>query len=390
MDSTAIHQLTEKYYEKIVFWRRLFRTHPELSGQEHSTQRRIIEELSSMGIGVRTVGTGVIGDLTGGLPGKLIAIRADMDALPIADEIDKPYRSQEKGVCHACGHDAHMAMLLGVAAVFAECRQGLKGSLRFIFQPHEECFPGGAPRMIAAGALDGVDVILGAHVWQSIPVGRAGITYGPIMAAPDEFIITVKGRGGHAAMPHETINPILAGAHIVTALNTIVATQLPPHAQAVVAVGAFKAGEPYNIIPDTAVIKGTVRTFDEEIRKQIHQRIEEICRGICLSLGAQYHVETILGFPAVINHRRVSALLAESAGETLGAKGIDEIEPVMGGEDFSYYLEKTEGAFFFVGVGNGQPYTSYPHHHPQFDLDETGLKYGVQIMGRTICKLLEE
>jgi len=387
---TWIRNSINKHYQSIVSLRRHFHTYPERSTQEFNTQRKIMEELSLLGLTPQKIAsTGVIADLQGALPGKTIAIRADIDALELQDECEKVYQSQIPGVCHACGHDGHIAMLIGVAKLLVECKNSLAGRVRFLFQPSEEIFPGGAEAMIREGALNGVDAIIGTHLWQSLTVGTMGITYGAMMASPDEFTIRIQGKGGHASMPHQTVDALLVGAQIAVALNTIISRNVDPMKQGVISLGVFKAGDSFNIIPDTALLNGTVRSFDETIRNLLFDRIEQITKGICQGAGATFTIEKTLGFSPVINHPDITKVLAKAGAETLGMENVLTINPVMGGEDFSLYLEKIPGAFIFVGIGNEDTGIIYPQHHPKFDMDEKALAYGTEIMTRATLALLK-
>ncbi|EAX47675.1 amidohydrolase [Thermosinus carboxydivorans Nor1] len=389
MEEKDLKKLVEKHRDAVVALRRHFHTYPEIGGKEFKTQEKIMAELAALGLEPRkAAGTGVIAELQGALPGKTVAIRADIDALPIQDDCRQPYQSQHENVCHACGHDGHTAMLLGLAKVFTDLKGELAGNIRFLFQPSEERFPGGALGLIEAGALDGVDAIIGAHLWQPLKVGTIGVTYGRMMASPDEFSITVQGRGGHGSMPQQTVDPILVGAQIVLALNTIVSRNVDPMENAVVSLGVFKAGDIFNVIPDTAVLHGTVRTFEQEVRLKIFERIEQIVKNICEAAGASYKLDKFFGYPPVFNNPAVSKVIAAAGCEVLGPDGVVEIKPVMGGEDFSYYLQKVPGAFVYVGAGNAEKGIIYPHHHPKFDIDESALAYGVEIMARAALKLL--
>ncbi len=387
---TIISHLVTKHSQSVVSLRRHFHTHPELSKQEFNTQQKIMEELSSLGLQPRKIATtGVIADLQGAFPGKTVAIRADIDALGLQDECAQSYQSQTPGVCHACGHDGHTAMLIGVAKILVELRDSLTGTVRFLFQPSEETFPGGAVAMIAEGALTSVDTIIGTHLWQSLAVGTMGITYGAMMASPDEFTIRIQGKGGHGSMPHQTIDALLVGAQIAVALNTIVSRNVDPMKQGVISLGVFKAGESFNIIPDTALLNGTVRSFDETMRNLLFERIEQITKGICQAAGATFTIEKTLGFSPVINHPDIAKILAKSGAEVLGAENVLTINPVMGGEDFSLYLEKITGAFMFIGSGNEAAGIVHPHHHPKFDVDEQSLAYGMEIMTRATLALVK-
>ncbi len=387
----SIHSIVQRYSQSIIELRRYLHRFPELSAQEFNTQKRILQELTDLGLACRPIaGTGVIAEMQGGKPGKTIAIRADMDALALVDECGTDYQSQTYGVCHACGHDGHIAMLVGVAKVMVEMKEELEGNIRFLFQPSEENFPGGAKAMIAEGALQGVDAIIGAHLWQPVKAGTIGITAGRLMASPDEFTITIKGRGGHCSMPHQTVDALLIGAQLTVALQTIVSRNIDPLEQAVVSLGYFKSGETFNIIPDTAVLRGTVRSFEPTIRNLIFERIEQITKGICEANGATYEIDKMLGFPPIINYAEYSKVIGEAGAIVLGQENVLTINPVMAGEDFSHYLEKVPGAFFFVGVGNPEKGIVYPQHHPMYDIDEDALGYGVEIMANAAIMLAKK
>lgn len=368
--------------------RRHFRMFPEISGLEYETQQKIISELEKIGLQPKIAGgTGVIVDIKGRLPGKTIAIRADIDALPIRDEINKNYQSVNDGVCHACGHDGHTAMLLGVAKTVATLKGDFAGTLRLLFQPSEEQFPGGALGLIADGVLEGVSAIIGTHLWQPLGVGSVGISYGRLMASPNKFTITIHGKGGHGSMPHQTIDALAAGLEIANRLRTIVSNQIDALEPAVLSIGVFEAGNAFNIIPDRAVIQGTVRVFSTTVRDLIFKKIDQVCQGICLVTGASYTLESSFGFPPVVNNPEVAKVVAQVSAGVLGSDGVQEITPVMVGEDFSLYLEKVPGAFILLGAGNNEEATSYPHHHPKFDIDENALDHGVAVMTLTALHL---
>jgi len=383
-----LHDLVKKHQQEVVNLRRYFHIHPEISKKEFNTQKKIMENLTALGLKPKVIAnTGVMAELTGAKRGKRIAIRADIDALELQDECGKPYQSVNRGACHACGHDGHISMLLGVANVLTDYRENIAGTIRFLFQPTEERFPGGALSMIEEGALDGVDAIIGAHLWQPIPIGTVGIKSGRFMASPDEFSIVIQGRGGHASMPHQTVDALLTASQIVLALNTIVSRGVDPLEQAVVSIGSLHSGDTFNIIPDTAILQGTVRSFEENIRQLIFERIETITKGICEAAGATYKIEKILGFPPVINEQNCTNVVMSAIKESLGENKVFDVNPSMGGEDFSYYLEKVPGAFMFVGVGNDAKGIIYPQHHPKYDIDEDALAYGTEVMARTAVHL---
>ncbi|XFO66939.1 N-acetyldiaminopimelate deacetylase [Sporomusa silvacetica DSM 10669] len=385
-----IHELVKEGNDYVVKLRRHFRAFPELGGEEVETQKKIIAELTAMGLNPRSAaGTGIIAEIKGGRQGKTVAIRADIDALPIQDEIDQSYRSRNTGRCHACGHDGHTAMLLGIAKVFSTIKEELPGTIRLLFQPSEEKFPGGALAMIADGAVEGVDAVIGAHLWQPFAVGTMGLTYGPMMASPDEFTITIKGSGGHGSMPHQTIDPLYVGAQIVLALKTITGNNVSTNELAVLSLGVFKAGDVFNVIPDSATLQGTVRTFSQSTRETIFAAIDRICGGICAAAGATYNLESHLGYPPVINNPEVAKIVAQSAEAVLGKTAVFEMNPAMVGEDFSYYQQQVPGCFMFIGVGNKDKGFVYPHHHPKFDMDENAFSHGVEIMVVSAVNLLQ-
>jgi amidohydrolase len=383
-----IKQLVQQEQNYLIGMRRHFRMNPEVGEQEVMTQQRIIEELTAMGLEPKKcAGTGIIAELKGNMPGKTVAIRADIDALPIQDEIDKEYKSKIAGACHACGHDAHMAMLLTEARILCQLKDELRGNIRFIFQPAEEKFPGGARKMIAEGAMENVDFVLGTHVWQPLKAGLIGVSYGRVMAAPDQFEITVQGTGGHGSMPQDTICALSTAAQIVCTMNTIIGRNVNPLEPAVVSFGMIQSGKVFNITPDTATIIGTVRSFDQNVRMRVWERIDQVCNGVCESMGATYTIEKIFGYPPVINNPDVAAVVAEAGREAAGADRVVEVGPSMGGEDYSYYLEKVPGMFLYLGIGNPDKDATFPHHHPKFDLDEDALIAGVETMVRAALKL---
>lgn len=392
-DVGDLKELAEKYYPEVVEFRRYFHMHPEISKREFNTQKKIIEILGTLKeLDIRKAGgTGVIADLKGGKPGKTIAIRADIDALAIDDECGKPYQSQNPGACHACGHDGHISMLLGVAKILYEVRDKIKGNIRFIFQPSEEEVSdgSGADAIIKDGGLDGVDAVIGAHLWQPLKIGTVGISSGPMMGASDEFEISIEGKAGHASMPQQTIDSILTASEVVVALNTIVGRDVDPMKQAVVSVGVFNSGRVYNAIAGKAVLKGTIRTLDEEIRKQVFIHIKKIVEHISEMTGAHCHIKKNVCTYVVNNDPQVTDIVLKAGREIIGDKA-HPINPFMSSEDFSYYLQKIPGCFIFVGVGNREKGIIYPQHHPKYDIDEKALCYGMEVMSNAALKLLEK
>lgn len=370
-----IHEKLSERYEDVVNWRRYMHQHPELSFKEEKTAEYIKEKLLSFGLEVRTKigGHGLIGILAGSQAGKTIALRADFDALPIDDEKEVPYKSQNPGVMHACGHDGHTAALLGTAEALSHFRQQLKGKVIFIFQPAEELPPGGAKFMIEDGVLDDVDYVFGAHLNSQGPLGTISIGEGYRMAAVDKFTIHIQGKGGHGARPHETIDSIVIGSDIVSALQKIVSRGVNPLQSTVVTIGVFQAGTAFNVIADKATIEGTVRTFDGVIRKQVEKQIYSIVEGITSAFGATYKIDYLNGYPALYNHPDETEVVQRLLAEQFSEENIVEMEQVMGAEDFSYYLLEKPGTYFRVGSRNDDEATQYPHHHPKFDIDERAL-----------------
>lgn len=363
-------------YPQMVEWRRYLHRNPELSYKEVKTSAYVVDKLESFGIEVRrgVGGYGVLGDLKGSQPGPTVALRADMDALPIQDEkAGCDYSSTVAGVMHACGHDGHMAALLGAAKLLAEHRDELKGNIRFIFQPAEEVSPGGAAPMIQDGALDGVDAIYGAHLWTPFPAGEIYTRSGAFMAAADEFAIEVIGRGGHGGLPHETVDSLVVGAHLVLNLQSIVSRNFNPVEPGVISVGTFHAGTGFNVIAERTQISGTVRSFSPELRELAQKRITQVVQDTCSMFEAQYHLDYKLGYPPVVNHDGEAERVFR-VGKELFGEGVMQPSPlIMAGEDFAYYLNKVPGCFFFVGAGNPSAGIEAPHHHPKFDIVETAM-----------------
>ncbi|AFZ66259.1 M20 family metallopeptidase [Deinococcus peraridilitoris] len=378
---------------QVITWRRHLHQHPELSFQEHETADYVETQLREMNglIITRPTPTSILAVLQGQAgPGRTVLLRADMDALPIQEETEYDFASQNDGVMHACGHDGHTAMLLGAAKVLSEQSRALHGEVRFIFQHAEELFPGGAQQVVDAGVMDGVDVAVGAHLFSPIPVGLVALKSGPLMAAPDTFELTVIGKGGHGAMPHETVDPIVIAAHIVTALQTIVSRQRDPLEPAVVSVTTFQSGTAHNIIPNSAVLTGTVRTFDASLREQIPRLMERLVQGLTDGFGASYQLNYTFGYRATVNDPEVTDVLRSVVRDTLGPDALIEAQPTMGGEDFSAYQTKAPGTFIFIGARNEQAGISAPHHHPKFAIDEQALSHGVKVLVEAALRLSQQ
>jgi len=371
---------------ELIRWRRDFHRHPELSFQEHQTSATIRQFLEGLSLPARAcAGTGLIGVLQGTPGGKTVALRADMDALPLVEEGAKEYISENAGACHACGHDGHMAILMGVARLLTRRRKEFRGRVVFLFQPAEEKLPGGARQMIAEGALDGVDAVFGLHLWQGLPTGTVACLKGAMMANTDEVAITVIGRGGHGSVPQAAVDPILVASHLVVNLQSIVSRNVDPLKAAVVTIGKMEGGSAPNIIPSQASLYGTVRTFDSEVQSLIEKRLGEIVTATCQTFQAAGTVKYDHGYPAVVNDDRMRELALEVAQRALGATSVKNIDPVMGGEDFAYYLQKVPGAFLFFGMGDGM---EFPHHHPAFDIDEKALPQAALLLSSLALEYL--
>ncbi|ACB59951.1 amidohydrolase [Exiguobacterium sibiricum 255-15] len=385
----TVEEMVEQLFPVMVERRRYLHRHPELSFHEVDTPQFIADRLTELGIEIRTGvgGRGVVGTIRGGKPGKTVALRADFDALPIQDEKTVDYRSTVPGVMHACGHDGHTATLLAVAEILVRQKEQLAGNVVLIHQHAEEVVPGGARDMVADGCLDGVDVIFGTHLWSTTKLGTIGYRIGPVMAAADKFELTLFGRGGHGAKPHETIDAVVLGATVVKELQSIVSRRLDPLQQAVLTIGTLHAGNTFNVIADSAELTGTIRTFDPEVAEQIVHEMERTIKGVCDAAGATYSFTYERGYPAVVNHPQETNLLRTVASDIMGADHVFEIAPTMGGEDFAYYLQQVPGTFFFTGAGDE---TFYPHHHPKFDFEEQAMQHAARILIEVTLRYLEE
>ena len=363
-----------KIREEIIAWRRDFHMHPELGYEEERTSKIVEEHLREWGYKIKRVGTGIIADI--GKEGKTVALRADIDALPVQEENDVPYKSRIPGKMHACGHDAHTAMLLGAAKIIGEHKEELPNKVRLIFQPAEEG-GNGALKMIEGGALEGVNAIFGLHVWMELPSGVVGIREGPFMAGVGRFDVEIEGKGGHGASPHETIDPVPIAAQAILAFQTIISRNLNPLESGVVSVGTIKAGEAFNVIPERVYINGTYRFFTQETKKLIEKRVEEVLKGIALANNASYKLKIEEVAPPTINDSQMASL-AKRVAQKLELK-IEEVPKSMGSEDFAFYLQKVPGAFIALGIKNEEKGIIHPHHHPKFNVDEEVLPLGTAL-----------
>lgn len=370
--------------DALVAVRRDLHMHPELGFQEFRTARIVAERLGALGYEVVTgVGkTGVVGLLGGGQPGeRTVLLRFDMDALPIQEENEVPYRSQTPGVMHACGHDAHVAIGLGVAELLARRRAEWPGTVKLMFQPAEEGL-GGAKAMIADGVLKGpdVDVALGLHVASQLDHGQAVVHSGPLMAAADPFEVLVQGKGGHAAHPEQAVDAVLVAAQIVVAFQTIVARNLAAEDVGVVTVGSLQAGEAGNVIAESARLRGSIRSFTPEVRALLHRRVREVAEGVAATFGARAEVAVRMGVDATVNAPEPTAVVYEAAAAVLGTQNIDTTYRTTGGEDFSAVLAQVPGNYFFIGARDNARGLNAPHHNPRFDIDERCMPEGVAIL----------
>lgn len=379
------HLLTglDKEFEEMVSIRRFLHANPELSFQEVHTPAYIANYHRELGLEVRegVGGRGVVATLRGARPGKTVALRADFDALAIQELNDIPYKSKNDGVMHACGHDGHTATLLVLAKVLNDMKEEIAGNIVFIHQFAEELAPGGAKPMIEDGCLDGVDVIFGTHLWAPTPLGDVWVRQGPIMAAADRFEITIQGLGGHGAEPHNSIDAIVVASQFVTQLQTIVSRRVNPLKSAVVSVGHFEALNPFNVIADQVILKGTVRSFEEDVRTLIEQEIELLLKAVCEGSHASYEYNYTRGYPPVDNHPEETKFVAEVALQVPEVKNVAECEPLMVGEDFAYYLEKVPGTFFITGAKDPSWEVTYPHHHARFNFDERAMLIAAKTLG---------
>ena len=382
--------LSESDVQEMIEVRRDLHAHPETAFQEVRTSGFIAGRLRALGLEPRTgvARTGVIAEIRG-TSDHTVLLRADMDALPIQEENDVPYRSQNDGAMHACGHDCHTSILLGVAKQLARESAKLPGTVRLCFQPAEES-GGGANAMIKDGALAAPRpaAALGLHVWQDLDLGKVGVTPGPFMAAVDEFTVRVWGKGAHAAMPHEGRDPIVCLAHIVTALQSIASRHANPFKEVVVSVTQIKAGTAFNIIPPDAWMNGTVRVFDTELWEELPAHFERVVQGVAAAFDCRAEIEYRRAHRPTVNDPKVAALVRDVAAEVVGeANVVDDIR-TMGGEDFSEFLHHVPGCFFAVGSRNTERGLVYGHHHPRFDVDERSLEIGAEVMLRATRKLL--
>lgn len=395
MELQEFKNLALNLQDDIVKWRRHIHQHPEIGEEVPQTSKYIADQLRKMGVEVleNVGGMGVVGIIRGEKSGKTFAVRADIDALLVQEETDLPFASVYDGRMHACGHDAHVAIALATAQILNSKKHNMSGNVKMIFQPAEEGI-GGAEPMIKDGALKNpdVDAIVGLHVgviWD-VPLGAFGFKAGPLMACSDRFNIKIKGRGGHGAMPHKTVDAIVVGCKVVEALQNIVSRRIDPLESAVVSVGTFKGGSAENVISETVEIAGTTRCLSSQLRGELPKLMEQIVKGITFSMGAEYELSYKLGYPVVENDPQMTEFMSQTAVELFDESTVKKIEkPSLGGEDMAYFLQEVPGTFFALGTGNSAKKTDYPHHNPRFDVDEAVLWKGAALFAAAAFRFLQ-
>ena len=375
-----IKQLAHQFHPQVIAIRRQLHAQPELAYQEYQTAATVVSELHKLGIETTTLAqTGVVGTLRGNNPdSRCIALRADMDALPITELNDIPYKSIHNGVMHACGHDVHTANLLGTAMILAAMSAQIQGTIKFIFQPSEEKMPSGAHAMIESGVLENpkVDAIYGLHVHPELEAGQAGFKAGKFMAAADEIYITIRGKGGHAAQPHAFISALIIAAELLLALQPLTDMSIPT----VLSFGKLTADGATNVIPEKAYMAGTLRCFDETVRSDRHQKITAICTEIAARHGGQCEVNIVKGYPVLTNDETVTTAARAAAVQYLGATNVHDLPIRMGAEDFAFYSQYIPACFYRIGVGNITKGITSPIHSPTFDIDEQALLHSIGLM----------
>ncbi|MCR9250917.1 MAG: M20 family metallopeptidase [bacterium] len=380
-----VKSLSEKYFSDVLEFRRHIHANPELSFEEHETSNYVKDKLSSFGLtDVKSLAeTGLVASIKGKNPdSKVIALRADMDALPIHEANEVSYRSKNEGVMHACGHDVHTSSLLGAAKILEEVKDKFEGTVKLIFQPGEEKFPGGASIMIKEGVLKNPEPhgIIGQHVMPLVPVGKVGFRNGMYMASADEIYVTVKGKGGHGAMPEFNIDPVLITSHIIVALQQIVSRVASPKMPSVLSFGKVIANGATNVIPNEVKLEGTFRTFDEEWRKEAHKKMKKMAEGIAESMGGSCDFDIKVGYPHLKNNEELTNKAREAAKDYMGEENVVELDLWMAAEDFAYYSQETDACFYRLGIRNEEKGITSGVHTPTFNIDEDALKTGMGLM----------
>jgi amidohydrolase len=390
-----IKSLAEQHEQELIANRQHLHAHPELSFEEYQTAAYVQQKLETYGIPYRAnvAGTGIVALLEGRNPQKkVIALRADMDALPITEQNDVPYKSTNEGVMHACGHDVHTASLLGAARILHEVKDSFEGTIKLIFQPGEEKAPGGASLMIKDGALQNPSPqsIIGQHVMPLIPVGKVGFREGMYMASTDEIYVTVKGKGGHGAMPEMNIDPVLIASHIIVALQQIISRNASPKVPSVLSFGKVIANGATNVIPNEVTMEGTFRTMDEEWRAAAHQKMKKMAECIAEGMGGSCDFNIQHGYPYLENHPEFTRLCKQAAIEYLGEENVVDLDLWMAGEDFSYYSQQTDACFYRLGTRNEAKGITSGVHTPTFNIDENALQIGAGLMAWLAVSALEK
>lgn len=371
----------QKSSKELVKLRRVIHEWPEPGFKEDRTATVIRSNLDAWGVEHHPLcGTGTVALVKGAKPGPTYLFRADMDALPLTEENDTPYKSKVPGFMHACGHDGHVAMALVAAKLLQARRSELVGNVKLMFQPAEEG-PGGAIPMLEEGLLDGpkVDAAFAIHLWNDLPVGEVGCRAGPVFAAQDEFQLRVIGKGGHGAAPHQTVDPVVVAAHVVTACQTIVSRSVDPTKTAVVTFGQVHGGTRHNIIPDVVTLSGTLRSLEASVRQQLRRELERTASTVAKAFGARIELELTRGYAPTVNDAAMTEVARQAAAEAVGARKVVEQDITMGAEDMSYVLEKVPGCYMVVGSSNKKRGLVYPHHSAKFDFDEAALEVGVEV-----------
>lgn len=381
----------EALRQRLVAWRRDFHRHPELAFEERRSAKIIADRLRELGYEVETgVGnTGVVALLEGQRSSPVVMARFDMDALPVTEANETEYASQNPGVMHACGHDGHMAMGLGVATLMAKHGDEMAGTLKLVFQPAEEG-ANGAEAMVKEGVLENPrpDVVLVTHLWNEKPLGTVDVSPGPVMAAAEKWTCRVRGEGGHGALPHQTVDPIVAASHIVTALQTVVSRNVSPLETAVVTVGTFEGGDAFNVIPGHVDLSGTIRTYSSEVREKVLRRVRQLIQGVAAAHDATADLEITHLTPAVVNDAQVTEVVRAAAEAVVGPQGVSSGERTMGSEDAAFFTQELPGCYFFLGSANQERGLDAPHHNPRFDFDEDALPIGVAVLMRAVAHYL--
>jgi amidohydrolase len=380
-----IKNISKQIFPSLVKLRRELHQYPELAFKEYRTSERIAKELKKLRLNFKKdlAKTGVIGVLNRGRKGKTIALRADMDALPVLEQTNFSYKSKNKGIMHACGHDVHMTCLIGAAKILTRLKEELSGKVKFIFQPSEEVAPGGAKSMIQAGVLENpkVSSIFGLHCEPTIPVGKIGLKEGPFMAQSDTFDIVISGSGGHGARPHQGVDAIVIASQVIQALQTIASRKIDPLEPVVISIGKIEGGTARNIICDKVILRGTARSLSKEVARRIPVLLKSVVSGITKSAGAFFELSYSPGYPVLLNHPRSTDFARTTIAKMFGRQAVFEIKKlVMGGEDFAFYLQKVPGSFLRLGIRNQKKGAVYPWHHPKFTVDEDAIKIGSAVL----------